>query len=494
MRYARGGLVPAPTCHIFFTPFTTCYNARETRLGGLTLIECQHSNNPEIIALVVPRLRETVRPFHKEQEMKISSVLYRISVCVAVTCAIAASAFAAGRGNGKHFEFTTKSKEAKEAVAQIVYKVETFQGGPDVNAIARKAVEADPNFAFGYYLLGTTAATPQEAKPSIDKAIELAKSASEGERRYIEAVMIARSPKFADSLPIFLELAKQYPEERMVQMLLGQVYTGMGKLDEAGAAFERAAQLDGRTPRVYTFMGNIALLKGDYGKARELYKASLAKKAPNTAPFGPNYGMAYLYVYEGNIKDAIKTLEAYGDEYVKTGQEKVFPSVFIWNSIARLHLEYGDANEAIKYYEKGYATVPNSTIDETQKKIWLGRLHHGKGRALAKLGKTDGAWQEAELIKKMIEEGGEEGKAFWPSYHYIAGYLKLEAGDSSQAIDHLKQTDLTDPFHKLLLARAYDKAGNAAEAQKLYKEITEYSQVTLERAISYNEAKKKAKA
>jgi tetratricopeptide (TPR) repeat protein len=424
--------------------------------------------------------------------MKISKFLCRIAVCMVVACAIAASAFAAG--NGKRFEFTTKSKEAKEAVAQIVYKVETFQGGPDVNAIARKAVEADPNFAFGYYLLGTTAATPQEAKLSIDKAIELAKSASEAERRYIDAVMLARSPKFADSLPIFLDLARQYPEERMVQMLLGQVYTGMGKLDEARAAFERAAQLDGSTPRVYTFLGNIALLKGDYGKAHEFFKVSLAKKAPNSAPFGPNYGNAYLYIYEGNIKEAIKTLEAYGEEYVKTGQEKVFPSVFIWNSIARLYLEYGDANQAIKYYEKGYATVPNSSIDDMQKKIWLGRLHHGKGRALAKLGKTDEAWQEAEMIKKMIEEGGEDGKQFWPSYHYIAGYLKLEAGKTDEALEHLKQQDLTDPFHKLLLARAYDKAGNTAEAQKLYKEITEFSQVTIERAIAYPEAKKKLKA
>jgi tetratricopeptide (TPR) repeat protein len=280
----------------------------------------------------------------------------------------------------------------------------------------------------------------------------------------------------------------------MVQMLLGQVYTASGKLDEAKAAFERAMQLDGSTPRVYTFLGNIALLKGDYGKARELFKASLAKKAPNTAPFGPNYGMAYLYVYEGNVKEAIKTLEAYGNEYIKTGQEKVFPSVFIWNSIARLHLEYGDANEALKYYEKGYATVPGSTIDDLQKKIWLGRFHHGKGRALAKLGKTEEAWKEAELIKQMIEQGGDDGKQFWPSYHYIAGYLLLEAGKTDEALEHLKQQDLTDPFHMLLLARAYDKAGNTAEAQKLYKQITEFSQVTLERALAYPEAKKKLKA
>src|SRR5436305_15259836 len=118
--------------------------------------------------------------------MKISQFLFRTAVGLALTCALAAGAFAAGKANGKRFEFTTKSKEAKEAVAQIVLKVETFQGGPDVNAIARKAVEADPNFAFGYYLLGTTSATPQEAKPHLDKANQLAKRPSEAAPRYIE--------------------------------------------------------------------------------------------------------------------------------------------------------------------------------------------------------------------------------------------------------------------------------------------------------------------
>jgi len=429
--------------------------------------------------------------------MNLRKSAHRITITLAATLLVAASAFGSTKADGKKIEFTTTSKEAKDYVAQIVRQVETFNVTPDTNALAKKAVEADPNFAFGYYLVGTTAATPEEAKTNSDKAVELSKNASEGERRYIEAVMLTRAQKLDDALAIFTDLGKQYPAERMVQMLLGQVYTGLGKLPEAKAAFERALELDASTPRVYTFLGNLALLKGDYGKARELFKTSLSKKAPNTAPFGPNYGMAYVYVYEGNIKAAIKTLEDYQAEYVRTGQEKQFPSVFIWNSIARLHLEYGSPQEAIKYYEKGYATVTASTasaMDEIQRKTWLGRLHHGKGRALSKMGKTDEAWVEAETIKKMIEENGKAGEAFWPSYHYIAGYLKLEAKDYPQAIEHLKQTDLTDPFHKLLLARAYEQSGDTANAQKLYKEITQFNQLTIERAIAYPEAKKKVKA
>jgi tetratricopeptide (TPR) repeat protein len=415
------------------------------------------------------------------------------AVLILVTLAVS-SAFGSKTDGKKKIEFSTDSKEAKDCVAQIVNRIETFQFGPQVNELAKKSVAADPNFAFGYYLMGTTAATPAEAKQFSDKAAELAKNASEGERRYIEAVMLTRAQKPNEALPIFLDLAKQYPDDRMVQMLLGQVYTNLGKLDEAKAAFEKAIKLDGSTPRVYTFLGNIELLKNNYAKARELFNASLAKQVKNSAPFGPNYGMAFAHIYQGDIKSAVKTLEAYAAEYQTSGQQQNFPAVFIWNSIARLHLEYGKAEDAVKAYEKGYETIPSSNLDEMQKKTWLGRLHHGKARALAKMGKRDEAWKEAELIKKMIEDGGKEGEQFLPSYHYLTGYLKLEAGDYAKAVEELKQTDLTDPFHKLLLARAYEKTGDSVNAQKLYKEITEYSQLTLERALAYPEARKKLKA
>ena len=426
--------------------------------------------------------------------MRLNTYAHRIWLAAAVLLTVAAAIYATPKANGKKIEFTTESKEAKDYVAQIVNRIETFQFGPDLNVLAKKSVEADPKFAFGYYLVATTAQTPEEVKQYNEKATEMAKGASEGERRYIEAVLLTRAQKSNEALPIFQDLAKQYPEDRMVQMLLGQVYANLGKLVESNAAFERAIKLDGSTPRVYTFIGNNELLKGNYAKARELFSTSLAKQVKGSAPFGPNYGLAYSYIYQNDIKSAVKTLEAYAADYDTSTQQQNFPAVFIWNSIARLHLEYGKAEDAMKAYEKGYSTIPGSNLDDMQKKIWLGRLHHGKARTLAKMGKKEEAWKEAELIKKMIEEGGKDGEQFWPAYHYLTGYLKLESGDYPKAVEELKQTDLTDPFHKLLLARAYEKTGDSANAQKLYKEVTEFNQLTLERALAYPEAKKKIKA
>ncbi|HYO99064.1 MAG TPA: tetratricopeptide repeat protein [Pyrinomonadaceae bacterium] len=403
----------------------------------------------------------------------------------------------------KKFVFTTKSKEAIKAVEQAVKMIESFQPAPEILPLAQKAVAADPDFAFAHYLVatftpppppGTTPPQPANTpKAHMDKALELSKRASDGERRYLEAVALVRAQKPAEALPLLKQLVHDYPEERMVRMMLGQVLFNRGELDEARTNFERALALDNTTPRVHNLLGNYHLLQGHYAKAREMYQHALKRTLKGTAPFGPNFGLAYTYVYEGNIPEALKILTRFQDQYAQTSGAAEFPPVFIWNAIARLHLENGQPAEAIKFYERGYQTVPGSKLPAEEKMIWQGRLHHGRGRALAKLGKHEEAWKEAQLIKKMIDENPERGKQFMPSYHYIAGYLKLEGGDHATALEHLKQADQSDLFHKLLLARAYDRSGDTANAQKLYREIVESKQNSLERALSVPEAKKKLK-
>lgn len=421
-----------------------------------------------------------------------ATALFAAAPAVTPAVALPRDPAAATARAAKKLVFTTKSDEARKAVEEAVLMIERFQGQAML-PVAQKAVAADPNFAFGHYLVGT-AQPPDQGKPHTDKALELAKSASDGERRYIEAVMLVRSGQTEKALPTFEALAKEYPDERMVRMMLGQVYMNANRLDEARAAFEVAAKLDASTPRVHAFLGNIGILKGEYPAARSHFEKAKALTAPKTVPFQAYYGLAYTHVYEGNIAPAIKTLEAFEKVYNEAGGVPGLPPVFIYNSIGRLYLENGDPTTAIKLYEKGYQTVIGSNIPEEEKQIWLGRLHHGKGRALAKLGKHQEAWKEAETIKQMIEAGGEHAREFWPAYHYIAGYLTLEAGKYGEAIEHLKQAHQDDVFHRLLLARAYEKAGDATNAQAIYREIVASTIVNLERAIAYPEAKRKLKA
>jgi tetratricopeptide (TPR) repeat protein len=340
-----------------------------------------------------------------------------------------------------------------------------------------------------YYLSAVTPAS--ENQKHLQKAAELAKAASEGERRFIEAMVVARGPRPAEATEALRKLAEDYPGERVVWMILGQNLSAQGRFDDARAAYEKAAALDATTPRAHVLLGHLHLLKGDYAGARERYTRARPLFAKGTPTTQVSYPIAFTYLYEGRPDDALKVLRASVDEYKASDRFGDLPEVFLWNSIARINLESGRLEEAMKAYEQGFASVPGSRLGEEDKKIWLGRLHHGRGRTLARMGRHAEAWQEAETIKKMIDEGGDRGKRFLPAWHYIAGYLKLEARDYAAAVEHLKQADLEDPFHKLLLARAQEKTGNTAEAKRLYGEIVSSTQNNLERALAYPEAKKR---
>jgi tetratricopeptide (TPR) repeat protein len=387
--------------------------------------------------------------------------------------------------------FSTKSEEAKTDLRALQRRVESFQGGPASLELAKKIVAADPEFAMGQYYLSAVTPAP-EGQKLLDKAVELSRNASEGERRFIETMVIARGKTPEQAIEPLQKLAADYPGERPFLMLLGQTLAGAGRPDEAKAAYEKAIALDGSTPRAYALIGNHHLMKGDYQKARALYAEARTKLPPRVPAGFAAYNSAFTYIYEGQPADAIRILTAYVDEYRNSDPVGTLPEVFIWNSIARINLENGHLEEAMKAYEKGFESVPGSRLSEDDKKIWEGRLHHGRGRTLARMGRHEDALKEADVIKKMIDEGGERGKQFVPSYHYLLGYLKLEAGQFADAIEHLEQADPEhDPFRDLLLARAYEKAGEKEKAKKTYQAVVDSKQNSLERALSYPEARRK---
>jgi tetratricopeptide (TPR) repeat protein len=339
---------------------------------------------------------------------------------------------------------------------------------------------------------------PPDNQAHLDKAVELSKKASEGERRFIEAMVKVRANQGQnpqDGLPALEKLGEEYPGERLIFVLLGQIYAGTNQPEKARAAFEKTQAIGPKSNRVAAFLANDDLLQGDFKKARLGFEAVEKQLPRGAAPFVVRYGLAFAHLYEGNPDAAIRALETYLVEYKDAGLAQGFPEVFIWNSIARINLEHGRTDAAMKAYENGYASVPGSTLPEDQKQVWLGRLSHGKARTMAKMGRHEQAWAEADKVKAMIEKGGEPAKQYWPAYHYLAGYLLLEKGEAAPAVEHLKQANAAnDPFHALLLARAYEKAGDKQSARQTYELVVGSKNNGLERALAYPEAKQRLRA
>lgn len=391
----------------------------------------------------------------------------------------------------KQLTLTTASPEAKENFVQAINALESFQFGA-FTAAAQKTVAADSNFAMGHMLMAATLG-PQQRQKHLDKFAALAPQASTGEQLYLQGMTHFYKNEDGKALEAFQKLSKMLPEDRMVYMMLGNVHRRMGNLSEAIAAFEAANRIDASLPRAWSFIGDCYLLQEKYDKARMHYKQVVDKVDPDASPFGPFFGQIWADLYEGKPDHALQILDEYLDRYNRNGAAQGFPPVWIWNHKGRINLEFGRVAEALRCYEIGYKSVPPTSatqVDSIQKLVWLGRLHHGRARSLAKIGKHEEAWKIAEGVKKMIEDGGKEGEQYWPAYHYLAGYLKLESGDSKAAVEHLKQSNLDDPFHKLLLARASLKMGDKAQALKLSEEIVKFSTNNIERALSYPEAKK----
>lgn len=420
--------------------------------------------------------------------------VHTLCLLAAVAVGPAGAAAAAEAPAGRHFEWTTRSAEAKRLLGDLQSRIESFQFGPANVELAQKLVAADPSFAIGEYYLSAVLPDPDEALRHYEKSRELAKTASEGERRFIEGmvhVRVNQGVDFAKSIPPLEALAQAYPGERLIYVILGQLHNGDGHGDRALVAFQKARAI-GPSPRVNAFIANDDLLKGEYAKARASLE-NVEKSLPKgSVPFAIRFGITFSHLYEGKTDAALKSLETYLAEYRESGLDQQFPEVFIWNAMARINLEAGRVEEALKDYEKGYASVPGSKLPEDQKQTWLGRLHHGKARTLARMGKHAEAWAQVETVKRMIIQGGDAGRQYWPSYHYLAGYAKFEAGEHAEALEHLLQGDPKNPFDLLLLARAYEKVGRTAEAKKTYQQVVDSQWAGIERPLAYPEAKRKA--
>jgi Tfp pilus assembly protein PilF len=384
--------------------------------------------------------------------------------------------------------FTTKSAAAKAYLEQAFAKIDNQQI-PEARELVTKALQADSTFALAHHVAGTIAQSQPAGKNHFEKAMALATNASEGERLYIEALAARRAGDNAKAAEMLAALSKMAPGERRVFFDLAQTQFNLKQYDAALASLQTASTLDPVYIQAYTLRANAYMMKADFFMARKIHYEALRLMPQDRNNIGAHYGVANSFLYENQPDSALAALDRGLADY-KVRMPQGVP-VNVWNSKGRINLENGRYDEAMKCYEMGYSLVPGSNLSVDEKMLWLGRLHHGKGRTLAQMGKHAEAWAHADTIKGMIEAAGEKGKEYWPRYHYLAGYLRLESGDYAQALDHLQHAEQDDYFIKLLLARAYEATGEKDKARVLLEEIVTLPEPGLERALVYHVAKSK---
>ena len=100
------------------------------------------------------------------------------------------------------------------------------------------------------------------------------------------------------------------------------------------------------------------------------------------------------------------------------------------------------------------------------------RWHHAASRIAARKGDHQTAEREAAEVKKLVDKN-QQNATQMPIYLYLSGYNALYAKRYDDAIAVLQKADLRDPFILGLLAQAYDKKGDAANAKANYAKALE---------------------
>ena len=159
--------------------------------------------------------------------------------------------------------------------------------------------------------------------------------------------------------------------------------------------------------------------------------------------------------------------------------------------MARVYLEWGDLPNAGKWYRTGYETSKKiKDLTPAQADLWQMRWLHAQARIAARRGNAAEARTHAATMKTLLDKGENENER--PQYQYLLGYIALEAGDADTAIAELQKANLDDSFVLGLLARAYEKKGDAAKAAELHTKAWAAPSHSINTAFSRQWAKKAA--
>jgi tetratricopeptide (TPR) repeat protein len=251
------------------------------------------------------------------------------------------------------------------------------------------------------------------------------------------------------------------------QIKQAQQLNSQGKYEEALAVLDQVLAVSPQDYEANLMSGIVLDMQGDFGKARG-YLEKAVELAPPDRQVQALRTMAVSYAFQCDLPQVAKYEQLAFDAQMK--DQKFTDAAGTANELARIYLECSDIPEASEWYQTGYDTAmrqPN--LSEADRDLWNFRWENAKARIAAREGKTKQAETDVAAAKSVLDKGKiPDQQRFYP---YLTGYVAFYAGDYKSAIDQLQTADQKDPFILVLLAQAYERLGNHAEATKYYRQV-----------------------
>ncbi len=467
--------------------------------------------------------------------------------------AVAAAALIAPAGAAS-VPLTTSSDEARAAYLEGRDLQEQLRNREAAGAFKR-AVELDKNFAMAHFGRAATAQSTAEFWAALDRAVELAEGASEGERlrillfnagvrndiakrnEYAKALVAAHPdderalnqvagvyfgdqdwPEAIDYYNRAIEVDADYPAP---YNNLGYAYRFTGAYDDAEKAFKKYIKLIPDEPNPYDSYAELLMKTGRYEESIKHYKEALEKE-PSFAP--SHVGIGYNQMLMGNQEAARSEFRKFYDVAKNDAERR---QALLWSAASYLHA--GEADPALEVIERRgrlaleAGDVANYAQDLVLRGDVLMRAGDGAG-ALDAYDRAVGALERADVPQSAKEAGRrahlldagrcfielgkvDEARRLSDAYaaaakasqvpaelqaaHELAGRLALHEGRFAAAAAAFAQANQRDPEILYLAAGAHEKAGDAEKAAALYEQVADFNELNFNLAFVKSQAQER---
>lgn len=220
-------------------------------------------------------------------------------------------------------------------------------------------------------------------------------------------------------------------------------------------------------------------VQGKTAQARVIFQAVIDSAADPAAKANAQRAMAMSYAFDGDCANTLK-YEQMVIDYWKTREQAEPQNAFyqegeMADEGARVCIDAGDLNAAEQWYRKGYELGMKEPDPRTHpKSLWDYRLAHALGRIAARRGDKAEADRQIAAARRALDGDSAMAAQQERFFPYLVGYVALYTGDLTTAeVEFSKMLAMrgnqNDPFMTCLLGMTYEKMGQKAKADELYK-------------------------
>lgn len=265
----------------------------------------------------------------------------------------------------------------------------------------------------------------------------------------------------------------------------GQLFRSKGAFDEAIGMHKKAIEIDPNYMS-YLYLGHCYVANGQYPAARENYsKAFDVSINPGQKNFCLT-SVAYTYLYEGNLKDALAAFDKQIDFDRQAG--KMDNSIiYITAYKSFCCLVYNDLKKAEEFNNEAKGLISKLDLKENERNSFAKDSLFWNAYIYLFTGKTGEAQKCHDQYEKVLTD--QEKKDYEKDIAALQGLIEYFKHNYKEAILNLEKSD--GQFGLYYNALAYEKMKNNDKAKEVLSKIVKNNLTSFEIAVTRPIAKKK---